>query len=147
MAVYGLNPLTPLDLAALDTTTKFSKEAYDMAADIQSIHKRIHDKITKTNDLLKFPAKRRSKLSPRSDGPFHVLSKVNDNAYKIELPGDSSVSTTFNVADLQPYHDPDELIPSLRSNFSDDREDDRQVTQVSEPTSPLTKWVSLVQLA
>ena len=40
---------------------------------------------------------------PRGDGPFRVLERINDNAYKIELPDDYSVSTTFNVADLTPY--------------------------------------------
>ncbi|GJV75636.1 transposon ty3-I gag-pol polyprotein [Tanacetum coccineum] len=117
MVVYGLNPTTPLDLAALDTSTKFSKDASELAADIKSIL-RLHGmkKIRKkTNELIKyrrdkgrkhvlfkpgdlvwlhfrkerFPSKRRSKLSPRSEGPFKVLAKVNDNAYTIDLPGSS----------------------------------------------------------
>nr|GEW23486.1 hypothetical protein [Tanacetum cinerariifolium] len=113
---------------------------------------RIHDKIAKTNELIKyrrdkgrkhvlfkpgdlvwlhfrkerFPSKRRSKLSPRSDGPFKVIAKVNDNAYAIDLPGNSSASATINVADLQHYYDPDEPLPSLRSNFFEDGEDDRK---------------------
>jgi len=28
---------------------------------------------------------------------------VNDNAYKVDLPGDYNVSITFNVKDLTPY--------------------------------------------
>ena len=40
--------------------------------------------------------------------PFRVLAKINDNAYKIELPKDFGVSTTFNVADLTPYFGPEE---------------------------------------
>ncbi|GKC48061.1 RNA-directed DNA polymerase [Tanacetum coccineum] len=158
-----INPPTPLDLAVLDTSTKFSQEACDLAADIKAIHQRIHDKITKNNELLKykrdkgrkhvlfqpgdlvwlhlrkecFPSKRRSKLSPRSDGPFKVLAKVNDNAYKIDLPGNYGVSATFNVADLQPYFDPDELIPSLRPNFFEDEEDDRKApTHSPSPSDP-----------
>ena len=31
---------------------------------------------------------RKSKLMPRGDYPFRVLEKINDNAYKIELPGE-----------------------------------------------------------
>ena len=51
----------------------------------------------------RFPNQRKSKLMPRADGPFRVVEKVNDNAYKIELPGDYNVSATFNVRDLSPY--------------------------------------------
>ena len=72
----------------------------------------------------RFPFKRKSKLLPRSDGPFEVLEKVNPNAYKIDLPGDYGVSATFNVADLSPYYDAEEDLPSLRSNSSLAGEDD-----------------------
>ena len=40
---------------------------------------------------------------PRADGPFEVLERINDNAYKLELPGDYGVLATFNVVDLSPY--------------------------------------------
>ena len=48
----------------------------------------------------RFPTQRRSKLNPRGDGPFQILEKINDNAYKVDLPGEYNVSATFNVADL-----------------------------------------------
>ena len=51
----------------------------------------------------RFPAHRRSKLNPRGDGPFQILEKINDNAYKVDLPGEFNVSATFNVADLSPF--------------------------------------------
>lgn len=31
---------------------------------------------------------------------FQVLSRINDNAFKIELPGEYGVSATFNMADF-----------------------------------------------
>lgn len=69
MAVYGLNPSTPLDLVVLDTSTKFSHEACDLAADIKTIHQQNHDKITKKNELLKYK---------RDKGRKHVLFKPGD---------------------------------------------------------------------
>ena len=39
----------------------------------------------------------------RSDGPFEIIEKVGSNAYKLQLPGDMAVSTTFNIGNLSPY--------------------------------------------
>ncbi|PKI56810.1 hypothetical protein CRG98_022768 [Punica granatum] len=50
----------------------------------------------------RFPNQQKSKLSPRGIGPFQVIAKINDNAYKIDLPGEYNVSPTFNVSDLSP---------------------------------------------
>jgi hypothetical protein len=50
-----------------------------------------------------FPDLRKSKLMPRADGPFKVLEKINENAYKLDLPVDFGVSPTCNVADSKPY--------------------------------------------
>ncbi|GAV85528.1 hypothetical protein CFOL_v3_28964 [Cephalotus follicularis] len=52
----------------------------------------------------RFPAGKFEKLQPRANGPFKFLQRINDNAYKIELPGEYNVSGTFNVADLSPYY-------------------------------------------
>ena len=51
----------------------------------------------------RFPSKRRSKLHPRGDGPFQVVAKINDNAYKLDLLDEYGVSATFNVSDLSPF--------------------------------------------
>ena len=72
----------------------------------------------------RFPSKRKSKITPRSDGPFEILEQIGPNAYKVDLPGDYGVLATFNVADLRPYVDEDEEILSLRSNSIQLGEDD-----------------------
>ena len=51
----------------------------------------------------RFPELGKSKLMSRADGPFKVLQRVNENAYKLDLPTDFGVSPTFNVAYLVPY--------------------------------------------
>nr|GFD51176.1 putative polyprotein [Tanacetum cinerariifolium] len=51
----------------------------------------------------RFPQGRFAKLQPQADGPFRVLERINDNAYKIDLPGHYGVSATFNVVGLAPY--------------------------------------------
>ena len=40
---------------------------------------------------------------PRTDGPFKVLKRINNNAYQIDLEGKYTISSTFNVSDLIPF--------------------------------------------
>ena len=73
----------------------------------------------------RFPNERKSKLLPRADGPFKVLARYNDNAYKIELPRDKyTVSDIFNVKDLSPFHGDEDFDP--RSDLSQGRGDDAE---------------------
>ena len=51
----------------------------------------------------RFQEERKSKLSPRGTSPFRVLEKINDNAYKLELPGELKISHVFNVSDLSHF--------------------------------------------
>uniref|UniRef100_A0A2N9J5B5 RNA-directed DNA polymerase n=1 Tax=Fagus sylvatica TaxID=28930 RepID=A0A2N9J5B5_FAGSY len=88
----------------------------------------------------RFPAKRRSKLLPRGDGPFQVLERINDNAYKLDLPGEYNVSATFNVTDLSPFDVGDDL----RANpFQEEGNDGDQGTTskdlVQVPIGPVTR--------
>jgi hypothetical protein len=52
----------------------------------------------------RFPHPRRSKLLLHGAGPYKVLSKINDNAYTVDLPTyEFGVNNSFNVDDLTPY--------------------------------------------
>ena len=65
-------------------------------------------------------AQRRSKLLPRGDGPFQVVARINDNAYKLDLPGEYNVSATFNVSYLSPF----DVGEDLRTNPFEERGND-----------------------
>jgi len=122
--VYGFNPLTPLDLLPLPNPQEFvHKEGDNKAEFVKKMHEKVEkqiqqqtEKYAKYNnkgnreiifeegDLVwlhlrkdRFPTKRKSKLSPRGDGPFQILKKVNNNAYKLDLPTENGVHDTFNV--------------------------------------------------
>jgi hypothetical protein len=83
----------------------------------------------------RFPTLCHSKLMPRVAGPFKVLTKINDNAYILDLPAEFGVSTSFNVADLKPYQGEDEESPS-RTTSVQEGEDDEDTTSTSTPAAP-----------
>jgi len=111
--VYGFNPLTPLDLLPLpNPQTYVHKEGATKAEFVKKMHEKVKEQIQQKTekyvkynnkgkkkiifeegDLFwlhlrkdKFPSKRKSKLSPQDDGPLQVLKKINNNAYKLDLP-------------------------------------------------------------
>ncbi|WVZ52447.1 hypothetical protein U9M48_003502 [Paspalum notatum var. saurae] len=83
----------------------------------------------------RFPTLRRSKLMPRAAGPFKVLTKINDNAYILDLPAEFGVSTSFNVADLKPYVGEDEELPS-RTTSVFEGEDDEDINYNTGTSTP-----------
>ena len=85
-----------------------------------------------------FPSERKNKLMPRADGPFEVLEHINDNAYRVDLPGDHGVSATFNVADLKAYHEDDHLA-DLRIKSSQQGEDDGVPTTIDNEEGPTSQ--------
>ena len=57
---------------------------------------------------------------PRGDGHFQVIERINDNAYKVDLPSEYGVSVAFNVIDLSLFDVGDDS----RSNPIKERGDD-----------------------
>jgi len=71
----------------------------------------------------RFPKQRKSKLQLRGDRPFQVLERINDNAYRIDIPGECGVSSSFNVADLTLFVAGDDS-EHLRANAFHEGEND-----------------------
>nr|GEV25475.1 hypothetical protein [Tanacetum cinerariifolium] len=138
--VYGRNPFTPLDLTPCTGADHFNAEGETQAKQIQELHMQVREQIIKHNMQYQhranqnrkhvvfkehFSGGRFGKLRPRTDGPFKVLKRINDNAYKIKLPGHYNISATFNVGDLTPYVPTDnDVVTDSRSSPFYVREDD-----------------------
>ncbi|XP_054817160.1 uncharacterized protein LOC129316815 [Prosopis cineraria] len=81
--------------------------------------------VTWLNPRERFPKQPNTKLSPRADSPFKIVQRINNNAYKVELPSSYGVSATLNVADLSPYVDEDDEFDS-RASSSQPEEDETE---------------------
>jgi hypothetical protein len=68
-------------------------------------------------------------------GPFKVLTKINGNAYILDLPAKFGVSTSFNVADLKLYMGEDDELPSRTS--LQEGEDDKDINCNTSTTTPV----------
>nr|GFB27703.1 putative reverse transcriptase domain-containing protein [Tanacetum cinerariifolium] len=65
---------------------------------------------------------KRGKLNPRYVGPFKVLERVRDVAYKLDLPEElSRVHNTFHVSNLKKCHVDEPLVVPLDGLHVDDK--------------------------
>jgi hypothetical protein len=83
----------------------------------------------------RFPTLRRSKLMPRAAGAFKVLTKINDNAYILDLPTEFGVSTSFSVADLKLYAGADAELPSRATSVQEGEDDENMNTDMRTTTA------------
>ena len=74
---------------------------------------------------------------PRAAGPYKIIEKINDNAYKLELSPEFGVSPTFNIADLKPYLGEEDELES-RTTPIQEGEDDEDITPSDVPADPPT---------
>jgi hypothetical protein len=158
--VYGFNPHALIDLLPLPMGQKIHLDAKEQTELIPNLHITTKENIEKMNKryqeagskgwkkvkldprdlvwlhLIKdhFPELRKSKLMPRVVGPFKIIEKINNNAYKLELPPEFGVSPTFNIANLKPIFGEDEL--ELRTTPLQDGEDDEDITPMHMTETP-----------
>jgi len=124
--VYGFNPLTPMVLIHFPVDERVSLDGNRKAQVVKTLNKSVRQQIEKRNRVYttkakrgckhvvfqpgdwvwvhmrkeRFLAHRKSKLQPRGDGSFQIIERINDNAYKVNLPGEYGVSATFNISNL-----------------------------------------------
>ncbi|KAL4386629.1 hypothetical protein GQ457_09G017550 [Hibiscus cannabinus] len=126
--VYGYNPTDPLDMLPLPFEQVLNRDGQSKAEFVkENLERRTRQYGKRANKGKKrvtfdvgdwvrvhfrkerFLAQRRLKLLPRGDGPFHIVERVNNNAYKLDLPCEYNVSATFNICDLTPFLDSTDL--------------------------------------
>jgi hypothetical protein len=151
--VYGFNPCAPIDILPLPTSERIHDDAKECAEFILKMHETTKHNIEKMTekyriasskgkrdvklepgDLVwlhlrkdRFPELRKSKLMPRADGPFKIIEKINDNAYKLELPPEFRVSPIFSISDLRPYLGEEDELES-RTTPIQEGENDKNIT-------------------
>jgi hypothetical protein len=89
-----------------------------------------------------FPGLRKSKLMSRTVDPLKVLEKINDNAYRLELPADFEVSPAFNILDLHPYLSEEDEVPSRMTPIQEGEDDEDIPTHHDSPVTfegPITR--------
>jgi hypothetical protein len=158
--VYDFNPRAPIDLLPLPSSETTCFDASQQSEFIFKMHKitklntkKMNEKYRiagskgqkevklESGDLVwlhlrkeRFPDLRKCKLMFHADGPFKILEKINNNAYKLELPPEFGVSSTFNISDLRPYlREEDEVSSTTTTN--QEGKDDEDFTR-SETTTP-----------
>jgi hypothetical protein len=55
----------------------------------------------------RFPRGTYHKLKYKKIGPCNILKKINNNAYKVDLPDELDISHVFNVYELYIFHGDD----------------------------------------
>jgi hypothetical protein len=147
--IYGLLPHALIDLMPLPFSEKLNFDAKQLAEFMLKMHETTKENRQRMNAKYKisgdkgrkqldfepgdlvwlhlrkewFPHLRKSKLMPRDDGPFKVLKKVNENAYKLDLSADFGVTPTFNIADLKPYLGEEDELESRMAQMHEGEDD------------------------
>jgi hypothetical protein len=150
--VYGFNPRAPIDLLPLPPSKTTCFDASQRSEFILKMHETTKLNIEKINEKYRIAASkgrkevklelsdlvwlhlrkerllklRKSKLMSRAACPFKILAKINDNAYKLELPPEFRVSPRFNISDLRPYLGEEDEIPSRMTSMQEG-EDDKDI--------------------
>jgi hypothetical protein len=144
--VYGFNPRAPIDLLPLPPSEMTCFDASQQFESILKMNEKYRIAVSKVrkevklepSDLVwlhlrkeRFLELRKSKLMSRAAGPFKILTKINDNAYKLELPSEFGVSPNFNISDLRPYLGEEDEMPSRTTSIQEGEDDEHINTSVT----------------
>ncbi|GFZ14469.1 hypothetical protein Acr_24g0006590 [Actinidia rufa] len=91
----------------------------------------------------RYPSGTARKLCARNAGPFKVLKRIGPNAYVIDLPPESGISSTFNIEDLIAFkghfHVPTDPFSEPTHEPTIDNPTTSDITPAPLPNSPAPK--------
>nr|ABA96965.2 retrotransposon protein, putative, Ty3-gypsy subclass [Oryza sativa Japonica Group] len=121
--VYGFNPCASIDILPLPTSERVHNDDKAHAEFILSMHESTKFNIEKMTEKYRIAGSK--------------VEKINDNAYKLELPPEFGVSPTFNISDLKPHLGEEDELES-RTTSIQEGEDDADITTSDTHNNPPT---------
>ncbi|XP_033139210.1 uncharacterized protein LOC117130508, partial [Brassica rapa] len=161
--VYGFNPNSPLDLIPLPECERVSVDGKKKAEMVKQLHEQARLNIEATTKQYvkhankgrremvfevgdqvwihlrkeRFPNERKSKLMPRIDGPFEVIRKISNNAYKLDLQDEPDLRTNpFQVGGDDMIMD--QLVDKDEEGETEDTLAEEEAV-LAIPTGPITR--------
>jgi hypothetical protein len=164
--IYGFLPRALIDLMPLPSSEKLNFDATQHVELMLKLHETTKENIERINakykligdkgrkqldfaptDLVwlhlrkeQFPDLTKFKLMPRADDLFKVLEKINENAYRLDLPANFGVSPIFNIAYLKPYLGGEDELESRMTQMKQG-EDDVEIN-TSDTSTPTHNQIS-----
>ena len=99
MAENGVPPQAPVGLLSAQQR---QKAYHDRKARAKSFN--VDDQVLLSTKNIAFKNPGTAKLLPKFAGPFRVLEKIGQAAYKLLLPESMKIHDVFHVGLLEPYH-------------------------------------------
>ena len=152
--VYTILPRGPLDLLPFPKTAIPHRTPLDFVNGLQTIHEAVRNNLERTTrkykgmpdkkkrhmefnegDLVwavltkeRFPTGEYNKLLARELGPIKILTKINPNAYRLQLPSNIRTADVFNFKQLFLYYGEDSIKGNSRGNSVPPKENDEVAT-------------------
>ncbi|KAH7420812.1 hypothetical protein KP509_13G024100 [Ceratopteris richardii] len=100
---YGMNPTAPSTIGMPKKCSSASEFLANLQANLEIAKAKIQQAADRAKESTSLSTGKCSKLSPRYCGPWKIVKKLSNVAYRLELPPDCKVHPVFHVSKLRKY--------------------------------------------